>query len=182
MAIPPLEIVLPDLSKQLRGIEHLAPQALTVGMYVAMEQMAAHLISKKISGQYLGVETGAARRSIQHGARLEVDIVRGWIGSALTYVRAHEEGFKGTVSVKAFSRRRARTKSKSGRRGKWEHRGSIAVKAHTRRMNMRARHFFADTLTQNIGKAKLRLVRSLLILGRQQRLPSHAEVRQGFTG
>ena len=108
---------------------------------LSINAMIADVVRNKMSGQYLGVITGTARRSITGGVRATPQSVTGEFGSGLIYVRAHELGFRGTVAVKAHNRTS----------------GTARVRPHQRVMNMRARRFLRDSLEQGIPGLDKRL-------------------------
>ena len=113
-------------------------------------------------------QSGRAVKSIRVvPAEIRGDTVVGSYGSNLVYVRAQEEGYIGIVSVRAHTRRRFSYGQRktfsyfnatnlrfelSSRRPRREDRERQAtlVRAHTRMMNLPARHFFRDTLTYRV--------------------------------
>lgn len=84
--------------------EESVVKAVEIGLGLGMQAVLADVVSQKMSGQLLGVVTGTARRSIRVATETLRDRVRGIVGSPLRYVRAHEEGFKGTVEVAEHKR------------------------------------------------------------------------------
>ena len=179
-----LQQKLRELERKLKGLEDKVPNAIAVALRESMRVMVRHVQERKLSGQYLRVQTGTARRSFRQSVKFTRAVITGIIGSPFAYVRAHEEGFRGTVKVGAHTRRRrVHAIGKRGqklKRSKWEDRGSIQVRGHTRRVNMRARRFLQDTMRENVGRTRLRVIRSLSMLAKMGRVPTAAEVRSGF--
>ena len=181
-----------------------APQAMQVAMRAAVQAMIRDVVRNRISGQYLGVDTGTGRRSVRSSGSTEsgAGAIRGVIGTPLRYMRAHEQGFKGPVQVRAHTRRNLALSVRKGQLTKKSARAlkarikakrqSVAhVRAHTRQVNIRARRFLRDTLLQESGKlpsllggsstAPLtrRVVRALSILTITGRLPKVSELGLG---
>lgn len=83
----------------------------------------------KLTGQALKVRTGRLRRSINGQVTGQgTDTVDGVVGTNVAYARAHEYGFKGTVSVREHLRR-----TKAGNR--------VPVKGHSRKVDLPERSF-----------------------------------------
>lgn len=142
------------LDEVLRVVEKLerpkVERAISAGLKRGMLAIERDVIRNKMSGQYLGVVTGTARKSIRSEVRKRRDRILGVVGSPLNYVRAHEEGFRGVVDVRAHERtRRGRT-----------HR----VQAHSRQVNMRARHFLRDSVRENVEETERKILESLVRL------------------
>ncbi len=99
-------------------------------------------------GRAILVQSGRLRRSIR------ITRITGlvtYIGTDVPYARAHNQGFRGTVAVKAFTRNKY-TKHKIGtgkltKKGKERMKtvqrigGATQVKAHSRNMNLPRRQF-----------------------------------------
>ncbi len=108
--------------------------------------------SRKRAGRAVLVQSGRLRR----GTRIVSNtggVVR--IGNDVPYARAHNEGFRGVVSVAAHQRGLYR-KNKVGtgrltKRGRERMKtvssrtGAVTVKAHTRRMNLPRRRFMGQS-------------------------------------
>jgi hypothetical protein len=187
-----------------------APQAMRVAMKAAVQSMLGDVVKNRMSGQYLGVVTGGGRRSVQTSGSVAGtgERVQGVIGSPLKYIKAHEQGFQGSVQVPAHTRRLNLTRviSKGKRAGERVKRGekarlafsqkhgrksSTIVRAHTRQMNIRARRFLRDTVLQEAGGLPgllsggeppftRRVVRALSILALTGRLPKTSQL--GLSG
>ncbi len=164
-----------ELEKLVVGLGKKAPGAVRVAMRAAVQHMVRDVVKNRMTGQYLGVDTGTGRRSIKgRVTKVGMDNVRGAIGSKLLYIKAHEQGFKGTVQVTSHKRK----PRKGAKRGK--KRGTGIVKAHTRKMNIRARRFLRDTVLQEVGRLNKasrtspltsRVVRALKIVAATGKLP-----------
>lgn len=100
-----------------------------------------NLFSRKSEGILIG------RGRLRRGTRLRSVVgMRAEVVNNVPYAAAHNEGFKGTVTVPQHVRR-IKTFSydmKSGKRKKTGHR-DIIVKAHARRMNLPRRHFMGNS-------------------------------------
>jgi phage gpG-like protein len=114
-------------------------------------------------GRAILVQSGRLRRSIRITKISELTAV---IGSDVPYAKAHNEGFRGTVNVKAYTRHKYGKEktgtgkfTKSGKeRTKTVQRitGSGQVKAHTRKMNLPRRQFMGSSpVLENQLKRKL---------------------------
>lgn len=106
-------------------------------------------IKRKGQGPTKLVKSGAGRRSIRV---LETGPKRVVYGTDIKYMRAHNEGFTGTVNVKSYTRNTygsskvysVNDRTKSGNRKSKTVSfvtGSGKVKAHTKRMNIPRRQF-----------------------------------------
>lgn len=108
--------------------------------------------SKKGTGRSILVQTGRLRRATRITSN-SGGIVR--IGNDTPYAKAHNEGFRGQVNVKAHTRNKyTKTKIGSGKltkKGKERMKtintlsGTIDVKAHTKRMNLPERRFMGES-------------------------------------
>lgn len=109
----------------------------------------------KLSGprpQLLGVKTGRLRRSITANVSGQgTPEVSGVVGTNVRYGRAHEFGFDGTVSVRAYVRARvgqvkdARRLTKSARATSS---AVIQVSPHTRKMHVPERSYLRSSLRE----------------------------------
>lgn len=160
-----------DLSEIERAIaavsERKADSSVHAAMQAAVQSMMRDVILNRMTGQYLGIVTGTARKSITGRADQYTRKVIGQFGSPLEYVRAHELGYQGPVNVRAHQRTRG---------GK-----SHDVRAHTRAVNMRARHFMRDTLRKESqpktgSKIARRIIKAMKIAARQGRIPRAGEL------
>jgi len=112
--------------------------------------------TKRNRGRALLVNTGRLRRGnrIIRTGHLSVTI-----GNDVPYAAAHNQGFKGTVSIPAHKRKKLKKEkvetSKLTKKGKPRKKtvvsviGDIDVKAHTRKMNMPRRQFMGRSMYLN---------------------------------
>jgi phage gpG-like protein len=102
--------------------------------------------AKKNNGRAILINTGRLRRSIKV-LRVGAGFVT--VGSDVPYAKAHNEGFKGVVTVKAFTRNKyAKAKAsnvKTHRNKTITYKaGSIEVKSFKRNMNLPKRQFLPN--------------------------------------
>jgi phage gpG-like protein len=110
--------------------------------------------TKRDRGRRLLVDTGRLRRSIRIQRTTEDQVV---IGTDVPYASAHNDGFRGTVTVKAHTRKKYGKKKEqyTTRTGKERSRtvqfetGQTEVKSHSRRMNLPRRRFLGESEQQN---------------------------------
>lgn len=108
--------------------------------------------AKRNKGRAILIDTGRLRRSIRITG-ISAGVVT--IGTDVPYAKAHNEGFRGIVNVKAHTRNRftketvgsGRFTKKGNERMKTVQRlsGSGTVKAHTRKVNIVRRQFMGDS-------------------------------------
>ena len=141
-------VTIEQLVERIGALAKYLPETAGSVMRVEMQAFVRDVQRNRLSGQYLNVVTGTARRSIESRVTVTPDVVRGIGGSALGYVRAHEEGFEGDVQVPPHVRRLrpVATKSKASVRRLKKHikagRANYAhVRAHQRHLSLRARRF-----------------------------------------
>lgn len=117
--------------------------------------------AKRNSGRAILMDTGRLRRSIRI---ISVSTGTVTVGTDVPYARAHNEGFRGVVNVKAHSRNRYK-KAKEGT-GKFTKKGTERmktvqrvsstgmVKAHTRKVNIPKRQFMGESpyLTKQLAR------------------------------
>lgn len=170
--------------------EGLLGRAVSAAVRASVLDMVRHVTKEKLLGQVLNRRTGTLIRSItaSPGFLVTDQAVRGWFGSNLDYARMHEEGFKGTVEVPAHLRRHAR-----GGRFEREARGlglslrdlrrqralMIPVRAHTRKVDIRAKHFLRDTIRERDAASRAKLRSALLHLIRTGNVPSPGQLLTG---
>jgi hypothetical protein len=185
------------------------PATVAVGLRESVLLMIADVTKNRLRGQYLHRRTGTLIRSITASppARPEVTLqgdggglVRDWFGTHLDYGRAHELGFRGRVQIPAHTRRltrnvkraKARLRQAQKRLGPAAPVGGLSsagfavkrfahVRPHSRFMRIRARHYLRDTIAANTGKARLRVMRAVLLLLRTGRVPRGSEVRSALS-
>lgn len=108
--------------------------------------------AKRNKGRAILIDSGRLRRSIRIA---KINAMEVTIGTDVPYARMHNEGFKGTVQVKAHTRGRfAKRKTGTGKFTKTgkermktvtERTGDIPVRAHSRRINMPQRRFIGES-------------------------------------
>jgi len=145
-------------------------------MRLEMAAFVRDVQRNRLSGQYLRVVTGTARRSIEGKTTVLADRIRGEAGSALDYVRAHEEGFDGRVQVRPHVRglRPVATRSRASARRLKKHlragRASFAhVRAHSRELHIRAKRFIAHSAEVLAGTRAAESAGSFPTLGQAAR-------------
>ncbi len=148
-----------DVSEMKRLVEILGPKKLPKILFNVVRAMqlllAEHVITSKLTGQYLKRQTGTLIRSVSASTRVKPSVrsnparVRGVVGTPLGYGKAHEIGFSGEVSVRAHSRRLFRkSTSKAGKTRKKLLRSVARVQAHARKMEITAKHYLRDSLVE----------------------------------
>lgn len=124
--------------------------------------------AKRNKGRALLIDTGRLRRSIRI---VRITGMAVTIGTDVPYAKAHNEGFKGVVKVKAHARNRY-TREKTGtgkftKRGKERMKtvsrisGNTSVSGYERRVNIPRRQFMGNSPFLE-GKLKRRLQAELL--------------------
>lgn len=188
MAGPSARIELHEIAEMIQALGKLkVAQAIRSGVDFGLMAMTRDVIANRMSGQYLGVVTGTARRSIRDRSRRSAEKVIGEFGSPLGYVRAHELGFSGTVQIPAHIRRLVQVRGRSGRvtkrglraykRALREGRKTYAhVKPHSRTLNLRARHFLRDALQGKLPLLGSAIERALLRLAQTGVVPKPGEL------
>lgn len=98
-----------------------------------------------VSERKLGIRTGRLRRDL-HSETVTIQArgYRGRVGSVVEYFGAHEQGFSGTVNVRAHSRR---AYNRGGKRGYTVLPQS--VRAHTKQVNIPKREPLAAGLREH---------------------------------
>lgn len=195
-------VTLDELQKMIRGVGDKFPEIAERAMTASVQAMVRDVVANRMTGQYLGVVTGTARRSITGRVKRGASSITASIGSTLKYVRAHEMGYTGPVQVRAHQRRLVELSSGRGgkitkasarkyKKAKAAGRKTMShVRAHTRRVNIRARRFLRDTVMQEAGTLPAmllsgepafsrRLVRAMQIYVEQGRMPSVGDLGLG---
>jgi len=106
---------------------------LRVGIARACLLVQRETKESKLTGQVLNVRSGRLRRSINMRITEEPDQVTGIVGTNVSYARAHEFGFDGTVNVREHLRRTVS--------GKF-----AIVHSHGRHMHLPERSFLRSAL------------------------------------
>jgi len=155
-------------------------RTVATGIRSGLGLMVRDVTTNRLRGQYLRRRTGTLIRSITASPHIEAteDFIRGWWGSHLTYARAHELGFEGTVQVPGHTRRliervSSKASAKRVRRALKAGRARFAsVRPHGRRVHLRARRFMGDTVDAMGPEALRRVRRALIHLRRHGVAPS----------
>jgi hypothetical protein len=175
--------------------EHLAPTVYSA-MLITAQNMLRDVVSKRMSNPRrgstatnLGVDTGTARRSMIDQAGLEAERVFALIGSPVDYVKAHEEGFHGTVNVPGHVRRNVSLKrnvktglvSKTSARQykaalKAGHKTTSFVRAHKMKLDIMAKHFIRDTVQEAVAPLEKRVLQALMIATKTGSVPSPGQL------
>ena len=126
------------LVDQLEQYPTIAASVIGVKVASLTLKLQAHITQDKLTGQVLGVKTGALRRSIANEYSSDSLSFRGRIFSSgdVKYAAFWEFGFNGTERVKAFERL---VKAEGLRRG-------FKVREHTRQVNQAPRSFMRSAL------------------------------------
>lgn len=104
---------------------------------------------KKARGRAILIQSGRLRRSIRILNERKGSVT---IGTDVPYAEAHNEGFRGTVTVRAHTRNRysnVRAKHKERNFTMKQHSDTGSVKAHKRNMNLPQRRFIGDSPALN---------------------------------
>jgi hypothetical protein len=166
-------------------------RALLAGGKAAATVMATHAVERELSFPKKGPpvfpglrwQTGHLRRSVAASpyaeAKSEKEGEAGF-GTSVPYGIKHEEGFEGSETVKAHTRRVATRSSYEGRKKVAQ--GIAFVRAHERYVQVRARRYLARTLDQDAPLAERLIDRSLWMLTLTGEPPTVAEVLSGGAG
>jgi phage gpG-like protein len=98
--------------------------------------------SEKLSGQVLGVRSGALRSSINTEVADSATEISATVGTGSCYAAAHEFGFDGTVGVRAHLRRITAAFGHPIRPT------TVSVRAHSRHMHLPERSFLRSALAE----------------------------------
>lgn len=122
----------------------------------------------------LGVVTNRLRLSARPTkAVVTADTILSSIGTNVKYGGVHEDGFSGTVKVRAFTRRQHTNdivRGSSDRRGfaarqakeRLSASGIARVKAHTRRVHIPARHMFRSGIEERLPRYSSAISRAVV--------------------
>ena len=173
---------------------NLAPTVYSA-MLISAQKMLRDVVSKRMSNPRrgststnLGVDTGTARRSMIDQAGLTAESVFALIGSPVDYVKTHEEGFRGRVNVPAHTaqHRHGKTLAVSAKTGaitkrarltaRQKAKGSWAVRAHSRKVDIVAKHFIRDTVFESVAPREKRVLQALMIAAKTGRVPSPGQL------
>jgi phage gpG-like protein len=119
------------------------------------------VVGKKNKGKAILIQTGRLKRSIRI-IRMDANTVV--IGSDVPYAKVHNDGFRGTVNVKSYSRNQYKNSKVATdsftKTGKLRMKtvqsisGTVTVREHTMKMNIPKRTFLADSpyLQQRVSR------------------------------
>lgn len=143
----------PQLKAYLRDAERSITTNMTrsIGRLVLMLQRNVKM--DKLSGTVLRVRTGRLRRSINSRMQGEgTQTVAGFVGTNVSYARAHEYGFTGQVNVKQHLRMQVKAFGRSIEPTQ------VVVSAHPRNVVIPERSFLRSALSdmQPTVRAELR--------------------------
>lgn len=165
-----------DLGRIYKLVDLMTPaqvgRAIARGLRLGMLEIERDTI-QKISGPYLGIVTGTARRSIRSRVQVLADRIQGVVGSPLRYVRAHELGFRGRVQVPGHTRQLVTLVRRGGKvtkKSAREFKAAVAagrkriayVRPHSRYLHLRARHFLRDAIQDRRGRARILVLQSII--------------------
>ena len=164
------------------------PRVLFVAMLVSGKAMLAS-VSRKLRGEYLNVRTGHGWQSMGDFTRASGDKIQAGIDTDVGYMKAHEEGFHGTVQVRGHLRRIV-SLQRNDRSGLVTKRSSTAfkraikaraartafVRPHTMKMNLRARRFMRDTVNQQVEPTAARIEKAMVIAASTGQIPTPGQL------
>lgn len=188
-----------SLDQMLERFKFLGKQlAPTVyrAMLVSGQEMLRRTVKDHMSGprrgskpSVLGRDHGTARRSMIAQTEFKNEVIGSLVGSPLGYVRAHEEGFDGSVQVRGHTRRiiRLERNTKTGRVSK---KSAAAYKAASRRagktlafvrpykrdVRMPALHFIRDAVLESVTPTENRIVKALMYAARTGQVPTPGQL------
>lgn len=152
------------LQRRLGDVYGKARKAVDTGVRQNTLKLASFVQNSKLSGQSLNAPTGMLKRSLQPPLfESDPDTTTGIIGRTMpNYGKAWEVGFSGSVMVKAHQRM-----MKTAFGHPVQNPRAILVQAHAKRVNMKAKHFLADSakeqgeaIKQDIRRRVLEAVKS----------------------
>ena len=146
-----------EVTRSLNGVGNALTDALKDGIGRACILLTAG-VKDRLSDQVLRVRTGRLRRSVTYRVEGDQQVV-GTVGTKVEYAGAHEFGFNGVVTVRAFTRRVVsrnagyyRVGKSSGKRTGLERvttaTGVAFVHSFSRHMNIPERSFLRSTLNE----------------------------------
>lgn len=126
--------------ERLRALPDLANTGIARAIAKLGLDLQSHVQQDKLSGQVLAVRSGALKSSIEVATDQGATSITATVYSDLDYAAAQEYGFSGTVNVRASLRQ---IKEAFGHPIAAK---TIAVGAHSRRMNLPERSFLRSAL------------------------------------
>ena len=195
MATDSVRLTLPDMTERFKFLGDKLGPTVFAAMLISAQKMLADVVSKRMSNprrgstdRNLGVDFGTARRSMIDKAGITEDKVFALIGSPVGYVRTHEEGFHGPVQVRGHVRQlvaltmnaKGKVTKKSAAAFKSAVRNKQAttahVRAYSRKVDIIAKHFIRDTVTEAVPPTEERIMRALVIAAKTGRVPSPTQL------
>lgn len=155
-----------EVLRRLDETEFRTTRTLVNAARAAILFLIRWVVTRKLLGQSLGRVTGTAIRNVTASPRIKpARSSRGrataYMGTNLGYVVRHDQGFDGTDRIPEHTR------------------SGVRVRAHERRVHVRARHFFGETFDEGAPGVNRRLVRGIRLLLRTGQVPSMAEIHKG---
>lgn len=181
-----------NMEQMLQRFEWLGAnlsRAVFIAMAITGKVMLARVV-RKLRGEYLNVRTGHGWQSMQDFAKANGDTMKAGIDSDVIYMKAHEEGFHGIVNVREHTaQHRGRAKlvdirtrqvvKRFSLTRRERDRGPWMVRAHSMRMNLRARHSIKDTVDEEFEPTQQRVTNAVLFAANNGKLPTPAQVVSG---
>lgn len=173
---------------RLRGLRDLLMPTVTVAAKSIVADMAGHATKDRMTHAnppYLNRRTGTGVRSVMASQRVRqsASTVVGSFGTNLGYIIKHEQGFEGTVTVPAHTRRRSKSQKAAFRRDTRRagftaseikmalSMSPIDVRSYSKKERIRARRFLQDTLEARTPEAGRRYRRAVFLLAKDGRVP-----------
>ena len=100
------------------------------------------LTKEKLSDEVLNVRSGHLRRSITPDVKENGSAITGTVGTNVIYARPLELGLSGAISVRSFMRQQTKAFGRSITPR------AVSVKAYTRNVDIKPRHFLRDSLRE----------------------------------
>lgn len=175
-----------EMLERFRFLGRDLPRAVFSAMLVSSQAMLSS-VTRKLRGEYLNVDTGRGRQSMQAFAKSGETKMQAGIDTDVIYMKAHEEGFHGRVQVRAHTRQMYRVAGPSGRATRLSartfkaatRRGQkriVYVRAHHMQMNIRARRFMRDSINQEFDATQSRIERALVIAATTGKIPTPGQL------
>jgi phage gpG-like protein len=138
--------------ERLRGIAPNVRSALENRIQRLTIQLQRHVVQDKLQGQVLNVRTGRLQRSIQQAMITNSDDILGVVSTNVSYAKAHEYGFSGTVTVKEHLRTIKEAFGKSLKEPV-----TFTVSSHSAKMNLPERSFLRSALNDMAGDIRTQI-------------------------
>lgn len=158
-----------------------ALRALIVSGKASAGLLASRTIKQRLSGQVLKRVTGTLQRSVAASPRayaVSEKEAQATYGTHLDYGIAHEQGFEGTVTVRAHQRRPGRVSARA-LRGAEDAAGVVNVRSHQRQVRVTAKWYLRDTLQEGHADVRRLAVEALDYLIRTGQVPKASDLGVG---